>query len=160
MKDAPAAGALAVPLMGARHLGGDRTRFAVWAPGRTSVEARIVHPFERDVPLARQDGGFFLGVADNVPPGARYLYRLDGALERADPASLHQPAGVFGPSEVVETSYDWKTPYWLGLPLADYVLYELHVGTFTRDGTFDAAVRELSRLRDLGVTAVEVMPVA
>ncbi|MBI3300168.1 MAG: malto-oligosyltrehalose trehalohydrolase [Elusimicrobia bacterium] len=112
------------------------------------------------MPLGKTDGGFFTGIADNVPPGARYVLRLDGEAEFPDPASLSQPDGVFGPSEVVDAEFDWQAHYWLGHPLADYVIYELHVGTFTKEGTFDAAARELSRLKDLGVTAVELMPVA
>ncbi|MBI5596892.1 MAG: malto-oligosyltrehalose trehalohydrolase [Elusimicrobia bacterium] len=154
------AGALALPVHGARHLGGDRTRFCVWAPAHERVDIRITAPYEKSFPLQKGADGFFLGVADNAPPGTRYLVRLGGDRESPDPASLSQPDGVSGASEVVESGYDAKARYWMGLPLADYALYELHVGTFTPEGTFDAAARQLSRLKDLGVTAVEVMPVA
>ncbi len=151
---------MAVPWHGARLLGGGKARFAVWAPGRKSVSVRITAPYEKTVPLHKDDDGFFKGVVGTVEAGVRYLYRLDDSLDLPDPASLSQPEGVFGPSEVVDPAFPWGADYWMGLPLSDYVLYELHVGTFTGAGTFDAAVLELSRLRDLGVTAVEVMPVA
>lgn len=148
------------PLHGARHLGGGKTRFGLWAPKRRQVEVLVTSPYEKAVPLVRGDDGTFLGVVENVPPGARYLYRLDGTVTIPDPASLSQPTGVSGPSEVVDTGFEWKSPYWLGLPLSETVLYELHIGTFTKAGTFDAAIGRLSALKDLGVTAVEVMPVA
>ncbi len=94
-------------------------------------------------------------------PGARYLYVLDGERERPDPASRAQPDGVHGPSEVVDTgAFAWTDEGWRGLALRNMVIYELHVGAFTPEGTFDAIISRLERLRDLGVTAVELMPVA
>ncbi|TBR16862.1 malto-oligosyltrehalose trehalohydrolase [bacterium] len=146
-------------LHGARVVGAGKTRFGLWAPARSRVELLVTGPYEKAVPLARGADGYFTGVVENAPPGTRYLYRLDGGLSIPDPASLSQPEGVAGPSEVVDTAFDWKSPYWLGLPLGETVLYELHVGTFTKEGTFDAAAKRLSALKDLGVTAVEVMPV-
>ncbi len=153
-------GALAVPWHGARLLGGGKARFGVWAPGRRSVSVHITAPYDKTVPLAKGEGGFFTGEVGVVEAGVRYLYRLDDSEEFPDPASLSQPEGVFGPSEVVDQAFPWTADYWMGLPLSDFVVYELHVGTFTAKGTFDAAILELSRLRDLGVTAVELMPVA
>jgi len=98
-------------------------------------------------------------VLEDVPPGSLYLIRLDGR-ERPDPASRFQPEGVHGPSQVVDLHRDWQDAAWRGLPLSGYVFYELHVGTFTPEGTFDAVIPHLDELRDLGVTAIEIMPVA
>ncbi|HBL19149.1 MAG TPA: malto-oligosyltrehalose trehalohydrolase [Elusimicrobia bacterium] len=146
--------------VGARLLGSGRGLFSVWAPFARSVELRLVQPFEKLIPMAPSEGGLFRATADNVAPGTRYFYRLDGKIDRPDPASRHQPEGVRGPSEVVDEAFAWTDPYWCGLPLQDLVFYELHVGTFTPEGTLDAAAGRLERLRELGVTAVELMPVA
>jgi maltooligosyltrehalose trehalohydrolase len=100
-------------------------------------------------------------VAEEAPPGALYLYRLDGNKERPDPASRFQPQGVHGPSQVIDRNvFPRENGEWTGLPLESYILYELHVGTFTTEGTFDAVIPRLDALKELGVTAVELMPVA
>jgi maltooligosyltrehalose trehalohydrolase len=104
--------------------------------------------------------GHHTALVDDVAPGSRYFYRLADGRERGDPASRSQPEGVHGPSEVIDPDFPWKDRHWFGLPLRDYVIYELHVGTFTPEGTFDAAIPRLPDLADLGVTAVELMPVA
>src|SRR4051812_12207237 len=90
----------------------------------------------------------------------RYLYRLDGGEERPDPASRCQPDGVHGRSLVVDRRFAWSDRDWKGIPLGQYIFYELHVGAFTPEGTFDAVIPHLDRLVDLGITAVELMPVA
>jgi len=110
--------------------------------------------------MERGKRGYHHAIAGDIAPGVLYLFRLDGVLERPDPASRHQPQGVHGPSCVTDPRFDWSDDSWTGLALRDYVLYELHVGTFTAEGTFDAAVSRLDDLRDLGVTALELMPVA
>jgi maltooligosyltrehalose trehalohydrolase len=104
--------------------------------------------------------GYFGGTIDGVEHDTPYLYRLDEALERPDPASRLQVDGVHGPSRVVDLAYAWGDSTLRGVPLSQYVIYELHVGTFSRDGTFAGVSRDLPRLRNLGVTAVELMPVA
>jgi maltooligosyltrehalose trehalohydrolase len=133
------------------------TRFEVWAPaaGTASIELD-----GRSVPLAPdQAAGTWVGVADGVGHGDRYRIRLDGGEPLADPASGWQPDGVFGPSAVVDPSrFTWTDDGWTGIGLDDTVLYELHVGTFTPAGTLDAAIDELPRLRSLGVSHVELMP--
>jgi maltooligosyltrehalose trehalohydrolase len=146
--------------LGATPLGGDRCRFCVWAPRAAAVEVRLLGPPERVVPLRRRRGGYHDGTIEGVAPGALYFYRLDGQKERPDPASRAQPQGVHGPSQVVDLAFDWHDGGWHGLPLAEHVFYELHVGTFTHEGTFDAVIPHLDDLKDLGVTAVELMPVA
>ena len=149
------------PSLGAAPLGDGRCRFLVYAPKAEKVEVRLLSPRERIIALVRDGGGYHRGEVENVPPGALYLYRLDGTKERPDPASRFQPRGVHGPSQVVDrNAFRWDDGEWTGLPLESYILYEIHVGTFTAEGTFDAVIPRLDDLRDLGVTALELMPVA
>jgi maltooligosyltrehalose trehalohydrolase len=124
------------------------------------VEVHILSPEERIVPLEKVSGGYHYGVVQGVKPGTRYFYRLDGNTERPDPASKFQPEGVHGPSQVIDPHFVWEELHWSGIPFSHYVLYELHVGTFTAQGTFDAIVPHLDELKDLGITAIEIMPVA
>jgi maltooligosyltrehalose trehalohydrolase len=163
----PPAEELATPTMAAQHvplgatyLGADRTRFCVWAPLRRRVEVHLHAPDDRVLPLEPAENGYFTGTFDGVPPLRLYTYRLDGQLERPDPASRAQPEGVHGPSQVIDQAFVWADAAWKGLPLNEYILYEIHVGTFTPKGTFAAAITRLDDLKDLGVTAVELMPVA
>ncbi len=146
--------------LGATPLAGGACRFHVWAPRAARVAVRLLGPPERLVPLERSRGGYHTGVVEDVPPGALYFYRLDEGKERPDPASRAQPQGVHGPSQVVDLSFGWHDGDWHGLPLAAHVFYELHVGTFTPEGTFDAIIPHLDELKELGITAVELMPVA
>ena len=149
-----------VPSLGARALGGGRCQFRVWAPQSERVEVHLVAPRERLVPLQRESQGYHHAVLEGVEPGSLYLYRLDEGLERPDPASGSQPQGVHGPSEVVDPTFPWQDHGWDGLPLDAYIIYELHVGTFTPEGTFEAIIPHLDSLKDVGITAVELMPVA
>jgi maltooligosyltrehalose trehalohydrolase len=124
------------------------------------VDVHIVSPNEQFVSMERLDRGYFCAVASNVAPETQYFYRLNGLTDRPDPASRLQSAGVHGPSQVVDTDFQWDDSDWRGLPLQDYVLYELHVGAFTPEGTFDAVIPRLQELKRLGITAIELMPVA
>lgn len=147
--------------LGATYLGSGRCHFLVWAPAAERVELQIVSSGDRCVPLERAGLGYHKAVVDNVEPGILYGFRLNGQKERPDPASRYQPGGVHGPSELVDFStFPWNDGHWSGLKLEDYVLYELHVGTFSVEGTFDAVVPRLDELKLLGVTALELMPVA
>lgn len=148
------------PPLGAIYLGEGRCRFRVWAPAARRVDVHVVAPQDRYLPLTPSERGYHEATVEGVFPGALYWYVLDGKKERPDPASRLQPQGVHGPSQVVDISFPWSDHHWRGLPLAEYVIYELHVGAFTPEGTFDGVAGELDRLRDLGVTAVELMPVA
>jgi maltooligosyltrehalose trehalohydrolase len=148
------------PKLGPTLLGEGRCRFCVWAPFTDSVAVHLLSPQERLEPLARAPHGYHCGVLAGVEPGALYLFRLAGSRERPDPASRFQPQGVHGPSQVVDPAFDWTDGSWHGLPLQRYIIYELHVGTLTPPGTFDAAVERLDDLAALGITAVELMPVA
>jgi maltooligosyltrehalose trehalohydrolase len=142
------------------HVDG-QCRFLLWAPNAGRVEVHIVAPMERLVPLAMKECGYYEAVVQDVAPGSRYFYRLDGVKERPDPASRLQPAGVHGPSQVVDLiSFQWQDREWPGSPLEEYVICELHVGTYSSQGTFDAIIPYLDQLTELGVTALEIMPVA
>lgn len=147
-------------VLGAHLVAKRTTRFGVWAPKSSRVALHLVHPYEKIVELRPLGDGYFGGEVENTAAGSRYFYRLDDGQDRPDPASRYQPQGVFGPSEVVDHRFAWSDDYWCGIPLQDFVLYELHIGTFTPEGTFDAAREKLSYLKDLGVTAVEIMPCA
>ena len=145
---------------GALHLGEGTTRFRVWAPRASEVELRILCPEPCAVAMESRGSGYWEVGLNNAPTGTRYVYRVDGRQERPDPASRFQPDGVHGPSEVVDAAFDWQDQSWWGLPIERCVLYELHTGTFTPEGTFDSILQHLEYLRDLGVTFVELMPVA
>jgi maltooligosyltrehalose trehalohydrolase len=112
------------------------------------------------VELAREPGGYHSGAAP-APPGTLYRFRLDGGDAFPDPASRFQPSGPHGPSEVIEPSaFPWSDGAWTGLRRNGLVVYEMHIGTFTREGTWDAARRQLEELAALGITVLEVMPVS
>jgi len=134
----------------------------VWAPNRNAVELLLKQPgSSRLVPMTRGELGYHCAVVNGVAPGTKYTYRLDGPSERPDPASRYQPDGVHGPSEVVDTSaFAWTDAQWKGCALEESVFYELHVGTYTREGTFRALIPHLAQLKDLGVTTIELMPIA
>jgi len=111
--------------------------------------------------MERDDSGYHRALVQHVGPGARYTYRLGDKTERPDPASRSQPDGVHVASEVVDPrAFAWTDDAWFGLPLPASVIYELHVGTFTPEGTFDAIIPRLPDLKELGITAIEIMPVA
>jgi len=147
--------------IGASYQGNDRCEFRVWAPVLRQLGLRIVGPGERDLSLEKGEAGYWQTTVDDVPPGSRYWYLLEGSTRRSDPASQFQPEGVHGPSEVIDHSaFAWTDAGWEGLSLEDMVIYELHVGAFTPEGTFEAILPRLVPLRGLGVTAIELMPVA
>ena len=125
-----------------------------------TVQVHIVAPHERLVPLERGPRGYHQAVIDGVEPGSLYLYRLDDHQERPDPASRSQPQDVHGPSQVVDSHFAWEDEHWSGLALQEYIFYELHVGTFTPEGTFEAIIPYLDELKDIGITALELMPIA
>ncbi|HEY3941807.1 MAG TPA: malto-oligosyltrehalose trehalohydrolase [Acidimicrobiales bacterium] len=132
--------------------------FSVWAPAADRVDLVVG---DRRTSMARQAGDWWHGVGDHVPGRARYGFALDGGPVRPDPRSPSQPDGVEGLSEVVDhRAFDWADRGWRGAPLRGALLYELHVGTFTPGGTFDTAIERLPHLVDLGVDAIELLPVA
>ncbi len=138
-------------------------RFRVWAPRAKSVEVLVegAGGARPPVGLVPEGPAHFAGVVPGARPGDRYRYRVDGEGPWPDPASRAQSDGVHGASLVVDPgAFRWSDRGWSGVPLESLVLYELHVGTFTPEGTFEAAAGRLEALRDLGVTAVELMPLA
>ena len=152
MVDATALGAVLLP--------GDRCYFRVWAPRCERVDLVLLD--ERDpIPLHPRDRGYFDLQTDHLSAGTRYRFRLNNDKVRPDPASRFQPDGVHGPSQIVNVkSFPWTDREWRGLELDDYVFYELHVGTFTPEGMFSAIIPRLDDLKSLGITAIEIMPVA
>ena len=137
------------------------TLFTVWAPDAEQVEVNITTPEKNTLTLQREAFGYWTGLAENVKPGAQYVYKLSKATQRPDPASYFQPEGVHKPSEVIDhTSFYWTDRQWKGIPLEQLIIYELHVGTFTAAGTFEGIIAQLPELKDLGINAIELMPVA
>jgi maltooligosyltrehalose trehalohydrolase len=137
---------------------GDGTHFRVWAPCARSVD--VQDPDGASTPLKREADGYFSGVAP-IGVRGRYRYRLDNGQVYPDPASRSQPDGPHGASAVVDPdAFRWTDGGWGGVRRTGQVIYEMHIGTFTREGTWQAAARELPELARLGVTVVEMMPVA
>ncbi len=140
---------------------GDGVRFRVWAPDKTSVEVVLGDHEPRVISLEKHPDGTFGAFVPDLGAGARYRYRVDGRGPFPDPASRFQPEGIHGPSEVVVPSrFTWTDTGWRGVGPAELVIYELHVGTFSPEGTFEGVIRRLPSLGELGVTAIELMPVA
>ncbi|MGB7552750.1 MAG: malto-oligosyltrehalose trehalohydrolase [Candidatus Korobacteraceae bacterium] len=135
--------------------------FRVWAPVPQEITLRLtrVGAEPQDIPM-RRDGEDFLAVLA-AAAGDRYAYILDDGSPIPDPVSRFLPEGVLGPSEIVDpAAFQWTDDAWRGLALREYIIYELHVGTFTLEGTFDSAIAKLEYLKQLGITVVEVMPVS
>jgi maltooligosyltrehalose trehalohydrolase len=132
--------------------------FAVWAPIPGRVDLVLG---ERRLPMARADGGWWRLAVPDAGPGTDYAFSLDGGPPRPDPRSAFQPAGIDGPSRLVDhAAFAWGDGGWPGMSLPRSVLYECHIGTFSAEGTFDGAIAHLDYLTWLGVDAIELMPVA
>ena len=143
---------------GVELLGDDIADVRVWAPSRRSIHFVTD---EISVPLEREDHGFFSGVVRGVTAGDRYWYLLDAMHRRPDPVSRYQPDGPHGPSAIVDPSrYAWSDGAWRGIDREGQVLYEMHVGTFTPEGTWLSAMARLEELARIGVTVLQMMPVA
>ena len=150
---------------GASVRSGYSVEFRVWAPNLTNLAVRVMGGNEgepsRTIPMRQSSDSEFVATVPQVGAGADYVYVLDGERERPDPVSRWQPGGVHAPSRVVDpASFRWSDQGWSGIPLRDFIIYELHTGTFTRKGTFESMIPRLPYLRDLGITAIEIMPVA
>jgi maltooligosyltrehalose trehalohydrolase len=138
--------------LGAVYLGRKRSSFVVWSPGSEVVDLRILAPNTRTVRLQREANGYHHRILEGIEPGTRYVYRLDGLIERPDPASRYQPDGPSGPSCITDPRFAWKDSGWPGLPLQDYIIHE----DSERVAPFHDLIPGLSRLRDLGATVLSV----
>ncbi|ALP53918.1 malto-oligosyltrehalose trehalohydrolase [Candidatus Tenderia electrophaga] len=147
---------------GAQLLDMGGVRFRLWAPAAQRVELCLIEgEAETRLPMTRQDEGWFEWVTEQAGNGSRYRFRIDAGMHVPDPASRYQPEDVHGPSEVVDPrAWAWQDEAWLGRPWQEAVIYELHVGSFSPQGNYAAIQARLDTLVELGVTAVELMPVA
>ncbi len=146
---------------GAEYHGNNSCSFTVWAPIAKQVKLRLVGPGKkRTVAMERDDLGYWDKTVGGVAAGTRYYYQLDNLPPRPDPASHFQPKGVHGPSEVIDHTFSWRDKKWKGIPLEKMLIYELHVGAFTKEGTFGGVIKRLKVLCELGVNALEIMPVS
>jgi maltooligosyltrehalose trehalohydrolase len=139
-------------------LRGETTRFRLWAPNAQSVTLQIQGKGSFSMPPT---GGGVFSAEISAKAGDRYFYQLDDSKPLPDPVSRLLPQGVHGPTEIVDpNAFSWTDQNWRGRPFSEYVIYELHVGTFSLSGTFDGVCERLAYLKDLGITAIEIMPVA
>ncbi len=146
--------------VGSQYLGDNVCEFIIWSPLKEKVAVHLVSPEEKLLPMTKQEQGYWYLKAE-TEPGTHYYYQLEDGADRPDPASHFQPQGVHQASEVIDHSNtNWQDSQWAGIPLEEMIIYELHVGTFTPEGTFEAIMTRLSDLAELGVNALEIMPVA
>jgi maltooligosyltrehalose trehalohydrolase len=135
--------------------------FTVWAPAAGKVSLKIISPGSQTIPMTRAGNGYWRAEVDNAFAGCTYMYSLDGGPDRPDPASYYQPRGVHHESQVVDhRAFAWSDSRWQGIPLAEMIQYELHVGAFTPQGDFGAVIPRLEILKELGINALEIMPVS
>lgn len=146
--------------VGAQLVEGGACLFRLWAPFLKSVEVSILSGRTRRIKMDPDAEGYWETTVRDIRAGTLYKYVLDGGRELPDPASRFQPQGVHGPSQVVDEGFAWTDWSWKGIPPRDWIIYEIHTGTFTPEGTFEAIIPRLGELRDLGVNAIELMPVA
>ncbi|SDK84270.1 maltooligosyltrehalose trehalohydrolase [Catalinimonas alkaloidigena] len=138
----------------------DACEFTVWAPLAETVSLELSSPRVQSVPMHPDAWGYWSVTLPNIKEGTRYAFLLDSELRRPDPASRHQPEGVHGDSAVVGPGFAWNDQHWQAPPQKDWILYELHVGTFSPEGTFAGVIQKLDHLLELGVNVLEIMPVA
>jgi len=147
--------------IGANYLGNNQCEFTVWAPTLKQVAVQITSPDKRLIPMQQSAAGYWQTTATDIPPGTLYTYQLESKNNWPDPASKYQPQGVHCPSQVIdENAFTWNDTDWKGVVLSEMIIYELHVGTFTQAGTFAAIIPQLNQLKELGINAIEIMPVA
>ncbi|MFH1338608.1 MAG: malto-oligosyltrehalose trehalohydrolase [Candidatus Omnitrophota bacterium] len=147
--------------IGSYCLGEGKCEFVVWAPFLDEVALKIVSPAQSLIPMEKDSQGYWRVLVSGASARTRYLYRLNNQRDRPDPASFYQPAGVHRSSQVVDHgSFKWEDSGWDAGPLEKMLIYELHTGTFTAEGTFAAAIDSLGYLEELGVNTLEIMPVA
>ena len=148
---------------GATLLENGAVAFHVWAPFAKEMQVKLIgQALPSQVAMEPKERHCFEAVVPAIPAGTRYFYQINGDKDRPDPYSRFQPEGVHGPSEIIDpNAFAWSDQAWRGIPLEEYIFYELHTGTFTPEGTFDAIIPHLNYLKhELGVTAIQIMPIA
>ncbi len=146
--------------VGANYKSG-QCEFSLWAPLAGVAYLEITGPETQRLKLNKEEYGYWNLNVSHINAGTRYMFITDKAGPRPDPASRSQPNGVHGPSEVISFhDFEWHDQGWMNLPLSDYIIYELHTGTFTEEGNFHGVIEKLRELKELGITAIELMPVA
>ncbi|NEM98559.1 malto-oligosyltrehalose trehalohydrolase [Pontibacter burrus] len=146
--------------IGAHYVPETGTTFTVWAPEAEQVDVVVHGEKKQTIAMQREAFGYWVGLFEDAKPGTRYSFKLNNEKELPDPASMSQPDGVHDSSEVIDPNYSWTDQNWKNLPLEEYIVYELHVGTFSEEGTFEGIINKLPELKDLGITAIEIMPIA
>jgi maltooligosyltrehalose trehalohydrolase len=145
---------------GATPLAQQGVQFRAWAPNLTSLAVKLEGPSASVFPMTR-DGDDFEVLVPDAHAGDLYSLVLNDKNHRPDPVSRSQPQGVHGPSQIVDPrAFVWSDHTWAGIPLRDYIFYELHTGTFTPEGTFEGVISRIRALKELGITAIELMPLA
>lgn len=146
--------------LGSYYLENGKCRFVVWAPIPEKVELKIVSPVEKIIPMEKFWRNYWQVELDDIEPDTKYFYNLDGTA-RPDPASNFQPEGVHGPSQVIaHNNFKWQDEEWNDIEISKLIIYELHVGTFTEEGTYKGIISKLNDLKELGITAIQIMPIA
>jgi maltooligosyltrehalose trehalohydrolase len=146
--------------VGAHYLGYGKCQFSIWAPYPKSLDLVLLSPRKKVIPMEEKEMGYWQVNLSDISPGTRYLYRIDGKNDKPDPASFYQPVGVHGPSEVVDhAEFKWQDNNWKNISIEEMIFYELHVGTFSKEGTFESICRRLEYLLELGINTIEIMPV-
>ena len=147
--------------LGAQYLEDGKCEFRIWAPKVEELSLKIISPKEELINLYKDEFDYWSVAINDIPPGTQYYFKINNSDEWPDPASNFQPYGVHKASATVNHSlFKWSDEIWKGRELKDYIIYEIHTGTFTEDGTFEGAISKLEYLKKLGITAIEIMPVA
>ncbi len=147
--------------IGVFYTDNDEYEFKVWAPKAAELDLKIISPQEKMIKLEKDEYDYWTARVRDISNGSRYLFKINNSDEKPDPASNYQPDGVHRASEVVNHSlFNWGDNNWKGLEFKDYIIYEIHTGTFTGEGTFESIISKLEYLIELGITAIELMPIA
>ena len=149
-----------IKVLGGRYLGDKKAEFCVWAPAVEKMFVRVISPSNQLVPLSKDEWGYWRAVLENIEPGSRYFYHFNNR-DLPDPASYYQPEDVFGASCLIDqNTFSWKSQNCKGIAMEEMIIYEIHVGTFTPEGNFKGVISKLNYLKELGINAIEIMPVA
>ncbi len=148
-------------MIGAHYKDDHVCEFTVWAPLLKNISLKILTNPEKLIAMKKNGQGYWNVSVDGAVPGTDYVYCIEGNLDRPDPASFYQPLGVHGESRIIDHQrFQWDDADWNAPALSEMIMYELHIGTFTPEGTFDAAASRIGDLKDMGLNAIEIMPVA